>query len=116
MQFYLTASVITLVHGKVRFCLKASGSCNQSEDNRINYKFNQDLHNSLLIHVHDFTWITEVENRNAHEVLEQTILRLAILTCLKTFVPKLNEPFLTKNKPFHFLKASDSHRFDCSLR
>ena len=55
--------------GKYVLCVKASSSCNQSQNNRIGYRFNQDLHNSLLLMGgHDFTWITEVENRNAHDV------------------------------------------------
>ena len=36
----------------------------------INYQFNRDLHNPLLMRGHDFTWITELENRNAHDVSE----------------------------------------------
>ena len=70
MQFYLTASLLTRVHGRIRSLPKASGSCNQSQNNRINYEFNKDLHNLLLMRGHNFTWITEVENTNAHVVLE----------------------------------------------
>ena len=47
--------------GKYVLCQKASGSRKHSQNNRINYKFNYYLHNSLPIHGHDFTWITEVE-------------------------------------------------------
>ena len=36
-------------------------------------KFNQNLHTSSLMCGYDFTWITEVENRNADDVLEKTI-------------------------------------------
>ena len=71
--------------GKYVLCLKASGSCNQSENNRINYEFNSDLHNLLHMRGHDFTWITEVENRNTHDVLEWTIIVtiLIILVSIK---------------------------------
>ena len=50
--------------------LKDSGLCNQPQSNHINNEFNQDLHSSLLMGGHDFMWITEVENRNAHDILE----------------------------------------------
>ena len=56
--------------GKYVLCLKACSSCNQSLNNCINYEFNKDLHNLLLMLGHDFTWITEVENTNAYDVLE----------------------------------------------
>ena len=42
----------------------------QSQNNHINYEFNKDLHNSLLMSGHEFTLVTDVENRNAHDVLE----------------------------------------------
>ena len=57
--------------GKYVLCLEAGGSCNQSQNNPINYKLNWDLHNSVLMHDHYFTRITEateVENRSAHIV------------------------------------------------
>ena len=37
-------------------------------NSRINYKFNLNLHKSLLMLVLDFTRITELENRSAHDV------------------------------------------------
>ena len=36
--------------GKCVVCLKARASCNQLQNNRINYQFNQDLHNLSLKH------------------------------------------------------------------
>ena len=44
------------------FFLKASGSCNQSKHNCINYELIWDLHNSLLMRGQEFTCTTEVEN------------------------------------------------------
>ena len=70
--------------GKYVLCLKASGSCKQSQNNRINYEFSQYLHNSLLMHGHDFTWITEVENKNAHDILDYTICRIDIISVSTT--------------------------------
>ena len=35
--------------GKCVLCLKARGMCNQLENNRINYEFNNDLHDLLLM-------------------------------------------------------------------
>ena len=54
--------------GKYVLCLKAGGSCSQLQNNRIEYEFNQDLHNSLPIRRHDLTRISEVKNRGAHDV------------------------------------------------
>ena len=48
----------------VQFCLIAS--------------LQLDLHNSFLMRGPDFTWITQVENRNAHDYLEQTILHFIL--------------------------------------
>ena len=75
MQFCLIASLIACVHRKVCSLSKASGSCHLLQNSHINYKFNLDLHNSLCIHGHDFMWITEVKNRNAHNVLKYTIYK-----------------------------------------
>ena len=36
---------------------------------------------------HDFTWITEVENTNAHDVLEQTIIYGACLLSQENLNP-----------------------------
>ena len=45
--------------GKYVLCLKASGSCNQSQNTRADYEYSLDLHNSLLMRGHNFTRITE---------------------------------------------------------
>ena len=37
-------------------------------NNHVNYKFNNDLCNSLPMHRNDFRRVTEVENRNAYDV------------------------------------------------
>ena len=66
MQLCLIASLIARVNEKAR--LKACGSYNQLQNNRIDYEFNYDLSNLLLVRRQDFTRITEVETRNAHHV------------------------------------------------
>ena len=41
-------------------------ACDQPHNNRVNYKFNYDLYNSLLMRTRNFTRITEVEITNAN--------------------------------------------------
>ena len=89
--------------GKYVLCLKVSSSCNQSQNNRNNFEFNQDLHNSLLMPRHDFTRITEVENRNAHDVGEYTVIKKidkAYDINLKIIESPFSTPFYHSIRPF----------------
>ena len=56
------------VHGKVHSLSKSLWPVQPiTEQYRINYEFTKDLHGSLVMRRHDFTRITEVENRSARE-------------------------------------------------
>ena len=67
----LVYSSVSLLHclyvrmGNCFLCLKGCGSCNQLQNNRLNYKFSSDLHNLSLTRD---TVSRGLLRRNAHDV------------------------------------------------